>query len=159
MLSFALLLGCTKPPKPLPAKEGIPAKPLELPDLSGKTVRLSDYRGKVVLLDFWASWCIPCVEEIPDLIEVHNAYSSQRFTVVGIAIEEFSRTEVEEFVKKHKVPYPILYAEERPAGYKVWAIPTAFLIDRKGLLRQRYLGPKDPLMLRRDIQRLLRESS
>ena len=160
-LSLASLLllavGCSRSPGPVPPEKGIEPKELSLPSLAGKTVRLSDFRGKVVLLDFWATWCPPCIAEVPDLIELHKSFSSDGFTVLGVAIEEASVKDVEEFVREYKVPYPILYAEQRPKGYRIRALPTAYLLDRRGRLRQRYLGMKDPLDLRRDIRELLEE--
>jgi thiol-disulfide isomerase/thioredoxin len=161
LAALLALAACSKagssPSGALPT-EGEPT-PFELPDMAGKKVKLSDFAGKVVLLDFWATWCPPCVEETPDLVEIHSKYAPKGFTIVGVAIEEASQADVADFIKSRKVPYPILYAEERPAGYKLRALPTAYLIDRKGRIRMRYLGEKDPTEVRRDIEAVLAEDA
>lgn len=151
------LSACSKESGSAGAGTGDLPPPLELPDLSGRPVRLADFKGKVVLLDFWATWCPPCIEELPDLIRLHKSLETGGFTVVGVAVEESSQADVSEFVRLHKVPYPVLYAEERPKAFRLRALPTAYLLDREGRVRQKYLGSKDAGDLKRDVESLLKE--
>ena len=132
-----------------------PAPALALPDLKGKIVSLADYKGKVVLLDFWATWCGPCAEELPDLKELQSKFGAKDFTIIGVSLDEDKRA-VSAFVKDNAVPYPILLAGENPPeGYPVTAIPTAYLIDREGIIVQKYFGPQPFEAFAADIKPLL----
>jgi peroxiredoxin len=154
--AFAVLAGCSQS-STSSSEASAPAADFALPDPSGRTVRLSDYKGTVVLLDFWATWCGPCVAEVPDLNKIQSDLGGADFTILGVAIEDASMTDVREFVAQHKVVYPVAYAEMRPAGYKIRGLPTAYLIDAEGRIRKSYLGPKEPKELREQIQKLLQE--
>jgi thiol-disulfide isomerase/thioredoxin len=103
-------------------------------DAQSKQQRLVDYRGKWVLVNFWATWCPPCQEETPDLIALHKAHKDTDLVVIGVALES-TRTAVAEFVKKYAIPYPIIYGSytlaEAEVG-KVEALPTTYLYDPKG---------------------------
>jgi thiol-disulfide isomerase/thioredoxin len=126
------------------------------PDVDGKPTSLSAFRGKVVLLDFWATWCEPCLEELPDLMRLHDAHKSQGFTVVGMAMDAEGASVVRPFARQNKMPYPIMITEgELPSGYPVPGFPTAFLIDREGRVVRRYIGPKGYDELERDLAELL----
>lgn len=119
----------------------VPAPDFTYPDLAGHPTALSSYRGKVVLLDFWATWCEPCQAEIPDLKKLYSDYRDKGFVVVGVAMDSMGREIVEPFVKANDVDYPILVSKgEPPSGYPIIGFPTAFLIDRKGMVAQRYVG-------------------
>lgn len=123
--------------KPL---EGM-AEDFTLPSLSGKKVSLSDFKGKVVLIDFWATWCSPCREEVPDLIALQQKYKDRGFTVLGVSLDTGSRNQVAAFVSGNKIPYPVLLAGgDAPAGYLVPGLPSAVLVDRTGRLARSYLG-------------------
>jgi peroxiredoxin/YHS domain-containing protein len=120
-----------------------PAPDFTLANLSGEKMALKDFRGKVVLLDFWATWCKPCVKSMPALQKLHDQLAPQGFTVLGISIDEDGEKNVGAFVKKHKTNYPILLdAEQNPAYeiYKVKAIPMMFLIDKKGQIVKQWIG-------------------
>lgn len=126
-----------------------------MPDLGGKPRKLSDFRGKIVLLDFWATWCEPCQEEIPDLVRFHDAHKDQGFTLVGVAMDAEGAPVVGPFVRENKIPYPILISGgDLPAGYNVIGFPSAFLIDREGRIARRYLGSKSYEELERDVAEL-----
>ena len=133
-----------------------PAPPLSLPDLQGRTVSLSEFKGKVVLLDFWATWCDPCIEELPDLKRLHATYKDRGFTMVGVSLDVLGAKAVRPFVSENKVPYPVLLSGgEPPEGYRLPGLPTAFLIDREGRIARRYIGPKLYEEVARDVEELL----
>jgi len=115
-----------------------------LKNLEGQEVRLQDYRGKMVLVNIWATWCGPCRAEIPDLVRIRNKYQDKGFEILGIVVS--SRPEnVRDMVKKLKINYPILWGTEKalaPFG-KINAIPRTFLLDRKGYIVEDILGSRD----------------
>jgi thiol-disulfide isomerase/thioredoxin len=104
-------------------------------DMQGKEQRLSEYRGKWVLLNFWATWCPPCLEEIPDLVEMHNARSATDFAVIGVAMSS-SRDSVISFGKQLEISYPIVLGDDKTAAQigRINALPTSYLYDPSGKL-------------------------
>lgn len=104
-------------------------------DLQGQTQRLSDYRGKWVLVNFWATWCPPCLEEIPDLIALHAARSKTDLVVIGVALDS-DKDSVIEFVQKKRINYPVVFGDYQLAAQvgEVEALPTSFLYDPSGKL-------------------------
>lgn len=120
-----------------------PAPNFTLPNLAGEKIALKSFRGKVVLLDFWATWCKPCVKSMPKLNYLHEKWNKSGLSVVGIAIDEDGKKKVKPFIQKHKIIYPILVdAAENPVweAYKVKVIPMLFLVDRQGQIVQQWLG-------------------
>jgi cytochrome c biogenesis protein CcmG/thiol:disulfide interchange protein DsbE len=112
-----------------------------LQDDKGNTHRLSDYRGKVVLLNFWASWCPPCREEIPLLQAFARTYADRGFEVVGIAMDEEGWKSIKPFMKELQVGYLVVLGDEHIAKeYGVGNLPVSFLIDREGRVTGRYEG-------------------
>jgi len=113
----------------------------------GKTVKLSDYKGKVVIIDFWATWCPPCRKGIPDLISIQNEYKKD-VVIVGISLDgEKTLKDVPGFVKSYGINYPIVYGDDKVvAAYGgIEGIPTAFIVDKKGNVVDKHVGlvPKD----------------
>src|SRR5581483_6919273 len=149
LAGLALVLGVALLPIASPAAEAVcsaSAKPanlnLTLPDIDGKTVKLSDYKGKVVLLDFWATWCPPCRKEIPGFIELYNAYKSRGFVVVGISMDD-EPAAVKPYVQQIKMNYPVLLGAGRDdltAAYGELPLPTSFVIARDGRVCARHDG-------------------
>ncbi|HSH06584.1 MAG TPA: TlpA disulfide reductase family protein [Burkholderiales bacterium] len=123
-----------------------------LPGLDGQPRRLSDWHGKVVLCNFWATWCAPCREEIPMLVDLRERYLAQGFEVVGIAVDKADK--VGEFAAKYQVSYPILVAESvgldlmRKLGNGAGGLPFTVLLDRQGSVLNRKLG----ILRRKDIE-------
>lgn len=111
-----------------------------LKSINGEIKKLSDFRGKVIVLDFWATWCLPCIKSIPDLIEIQK--NMKDVQVIGITVDQNPMSVVPEFVKKHKINYPILIGSEQV--YKEYgdinAIPTIFIIDKNGRVRKKFVG-------------------
>ena len=133
---------------------GKPAPELRLDDLEGKALSLSDFKGKVVFVNFWATWCGPCQDEIPSLIELQNQYASKGFTVVGIAMDEEGKGVVAPFVAKElydvhgqklHINYPILLGSDEASDKfgGILGYPTSFLISRDGQVLMKFQGPPD----------------
>jgi len=105
-----------------------------LTDLNGKTHTLSDYRGKWLVVNYWATWCPPCLDEIPELVEFHEAHEKKDAVVLGINAEEVSVSTLKEFVEQYFISYPILPQKpgvRSPFG-KIYGLPTTFLVSPEG---------------------------
>ena len=121
-----------------------PAPDFTLQSLDGKDVRLSDLRGKAVLLNFWATWCGPCKIETPWLVELQNKYGSQGLQVVGVAMDDSGKDEIAKFAKDMGVNYPVLLGKEAvgDAYGGVPALPESFFIGRDGKIVDKIIGLK-----------------
>ena len=128
------------------SKEGKAPSPSLAPDftlktLDGREMTLSTLKGKVVLLDFWATWCAPCRAAIPHLINLQKTYQEKGVEVIGMNMDKGDVETVRRFVKSMDIPYPItLTPEEVSRNYGVTGIPTTILIDKEGRIRQKLLG-------------------
>src|SRR5579871_3106859 len=139
-----------KAPAAPPVSVGCPAnaKPANLnftlKDINGKSVKLSDYKGKVILMNFWATWCGPCKTEIPGFIELRSKYQAQGFEVLGVLLlDKFSNAPA--YVKQMKMDYPILNGDEQQdaidnAYGPLFGLPMSFIIGRDGRLCQTHIG-------------------
>lgn len=134
---------------------GKPAPVVEGKTTTGDTFRLSDHKNEVVLVNFWATWCGPCVMEIPDLVAVQEKYRARGFTIVGLSQDD-SLGQVRPFVKQHGVNYPVLLAPPGvgPAFGGVPAIPTSFLLS-KGQIVYSTVGLITRDELEREIEKVL----
>ena len=142
-----LLAGCSKAPTTAhaavkPEKDRKAAPDFALKDANGATVRLSDYKGKVLILDFWATWCGPCKIEIPWFIEFEQTYKDKGFAVVGVAMDEEGWPVVKPYIQERKVNYRILMGNEQVGQLYggVDSLPTTFLIDRSGRIAGTHIG-------------------
>ncbi len=117
---------------------------LRLPDLTGQPHDLTQWRGKVILLNFWASWCPPCVHEIPSMVALKNALKDKPFEIVAVNLGE-TREEIDAFLQRHPVNFPILRDEsgETAKRWRVSAYPTSFIIDSEGVIRYGLAGGHD----------------
>lgn len=124
------------------AKDRSPAPDFALKDADGATVRLSDYRGKVVLLNFWATWCGPCKIEIPWFIQFEKQYKDQGFAVLGVSMDEDGWKVVKPYIEQHKLNYPVLLGDEDVSKTYggIDTLPTTLLIDREGRMASLHLG-------------------
>src|SRR5579871_5698894 len=148
-LVLLALAGCSseravyKPPVKDEAKRQ-KAPEFALKDADGKTVKLSDYRGKVVLLDFWATWCGPCKVEIPWFMEFEKKYKDRGFAVLGVSMDDDGWQAVKPFIQDLQVNYRIVLGDERTGDQYggIEALPTAFLIDRTGRVATTHVGDR-----------------
>ena len=137
MGGFFLLPQCGKE-KESPA--GL-APDFTLKTLAGQEITLSRLKGKVVLLDFWATWCGPCRESIPHLIQLYSHYRENGFELVGMDVDKGDVETVRKFVKSMDIPYPIVVApDDVVKSYRVNSLPATILIDKEGKLRERFGG-------------------
>ncbi|MBD0372439.1 MAG: TlpA family protein disulfide reductase [Pyrinomonadaceae bacterium] len=134
------------------------APSLELRDLRGRTVRLSDYKGKVVLLNFWATWCPPCRAEMPDLVKWQREYRSRGLQVIGVTYPPTETSEVRQFVRTVKVNYPILFgsAETKALFEQSDTLPVTVVIDRDGNIDDLIQGIILPEEFEQKVKPLLR---
>jgi len=146
-----LLLSCL-----LLASVNVAAENFVFKDMQGKEQRLSDYKGKWVLVNFWATWCPPCLEEIPDLVDMHNERKASDFVVIGVAMSS-ARDSVNAFAKQMDISYPIVMGNDRIAAQigKVEALPTSYLYDPTGKLVSYQTG----LITRDAIESYIRSKS
>jgi peroxiredoxin len=114
--------------------------------LDGQAVRLSAYRGKVVLLNLWTTWCPPCRDEMPSMEALHRRLKDRDFVLLAVSQDEDGKRVVEPFVKDMGLTFPILVDPEHQVGdrYGVWGYPESFLIDRDGVIVERIIGPIAP---------------
>jgi thiol-disulfide isomerase/thioredoxin len=118
------------------------APDFELPTLDGKNLKLSDLRGKAVLLNFWATYCGPCKIEIPWFVELQKEYGSQGFQIVGVAMDDASTDEIAKFAKEMSINYPVLLGKDSVGDSYggVGVLPVSFFVDRDGKLIAREFG-------------------
>jgi len=140
-----------------PIGAGDRAPEFSLDDVAGKTLRLADFRGKVVLLNFWASWCAPCVEEMPRLSAWQRDYGVGGLRVIGVSMDD-QLAPVRRLLAKHPVDYPVGLGDVALAERygKVLGLPQFFLIDRGGFVVARYKGEVDLTQLEAAIRAQLR---
>lgn len=134
-----------------------PAPKITVKDMDGKDVTLDSYRGKVILLDFWATWCKPCIKALPDLEKLQTQYGDKGFTVLGVSIDENPK-KVTQFVGSKKPSYPILLDSGEEAAwpaFHVKAIPATFLIDRNGQIVKQWTGAIDQKVIAAEVAALL----
>jgi cytochrome c biogenesis protein CcmG, thiol:disulfide interchange protein DsbE len=144
-LSLMLVLGAASSGTAQTLDIGQPAPEVALTDLAGNTHRLSEYRGKGVLLNFWATWCVPCRSEMPSMERAFHALSGKGLVVLAVSLDAGSRSAVDDFVKELALTFPILLdsAGESSRTYRVFGLPTSFLIDRNGRIAGREVGARD----------------
>jgi len=135
---------------------GEDAPDFSLNDINGKQVSLSEFNGKVVILDFFASWCPPCRQEIPDFIELEKAYSDKEFAMVGVAL--VSAQDAKDFAGKFGINYPVLIDDGKVSNLygPVRAIPTTFVLDKSGKIVKLYVGFRQKKVFEADIKELLK---
>ncbi len=124
--------------------EKIKAPHFTLKDLNGKEVKLEDHRGKIVFINFWATWCPPCRDEMPSMEKLYTEFKERDFTMLAVDLQE-SAKEVRAFKERFKLNFPILLDSDGRVGseYGVISIPTTYLIDREGYVIGGALGPRD----------------
>ena len=140
---------------------GQPAPEFSLPDLQGNKIELSSMKGKVLILDFWATWCPPCKEEVPHLVALQSKYRDQGLQIVGLSLDQAGASVVKPFADEHDVNYTMLVADDATAkSYGgVSMIPTTFVVNRSGVVVKRFLGYTTPEAFEEAILPLLGSAS
>jgi peroxiredoxin len=162
LLFFLLTLQCGKDTK----KENFqPAYDFSLPDLTGKVHTMAEFNGQITLINFWATWCPPCVEEVPKLNRLYTRYKTRGIQIVGIAMDKDRLNLLDQFVKKNDVSYLVLIGNEQTLsnlstgalGKNFQGIPTTLLMDKKGQIYKRFDGSFDTEQLEEGLKALLNQ--
>lgn len=129
-----------------PLTVGRVAPDFELPDLTEQEVRLSDFRGKVVFLNFWATWCKPCKEEMPSMEVLYRNFKDDGLVVLAVSIDRVTtKDDIPPFVKSMDLSFPVLVDSwgQTDKRYKLMGVPETYIIDQDGVLREKIIGPRD----------------
>lgn len=133
-------------------REGAEAPDFELNTLEGETVKLSDYRGKKVILNFWATWCPPCKAEMPHMQKFYEENKDKGVEILAVNLTNMDKgvEEVKTFVKENGLTFPIPLDEEGNAGttYQAFTIPTSYILDENGVITKKIVGPMDENMMK-----------
>lgn len=158
------LFGGAEPNGPYPPnyvqavnKDASTAPDFNLPTSDGKSLKLSSLKGKVVILDFWATWCPPCRKGIPDLIDLKKKYGAKGVEIIGISVDQDTKPEVVPFIKDYGINYPVVYADNNVVMQYggIRAIPTSFVIDKQGKIVASYEGLVSKLTYENHIKKIL----
>ena len=161
--ALALLLASCSRPSSSPTRElksqgqRKPAPNFSLKDADGNAVNLADYRGKVVLINFWATWCGPCEAEIPWFIEFEKKYKDQGFAVLGVSMDDDGWKSVRPYIASHKINYRIMIGSELVSQQfgEIESLPTSFVLDREGRIASNHIGLVDKVDYQNEIVKLL----
>ncbi len=139
-----------------PPDVGKPAADFRLPALDGKLASLSELRGQVVLVNFWATWCAPCRAEMPEIVRAYERYKSRGFTVLAVNVEE-DAPEAAEFAQQYRLPFPVLLDKEGrlSRAWRLRGLPSSVFIDRSGTVAVVHLGPLTAEMIDQRLNSLL----
>ena len=159
-LSSALLLflaGCSHPRELKSEAQRRAAPNFTLKDADGNPVNLTDYRGKVVLVNFWATWCGPCEVEIPWFVEFEQKYRDQGFAVLGLSMDDDGWKAVRPYIASHKINYRVMIASEVVSQQfgDIDSLPTSFMLDRQGRIATNHVGLVDKRDYQNEILKLL----
>ncbi|MDO8602679.1 MAG: TlpA disulfide reductase family protein [Candidatus Omnitrophota bacterium] len=151
-------------PKEIPQKAVSATRPgsnlapeFSLKDAGGGEKKLSDFKGSVVIIDFWATWCPPCRQEIPHFVDLYSQYKDQGLEIIGVSMDQSPEKVIPDFIEKNNINYTILFGEDNV--YDLYgginAIPTTFLVDKEGNIRKKYIGYNGKEVFEKDIKELL----
>jgi thiol-disulfide isomerase/thioredoxin len=153
MVIFALAAGCTSKDK---GADTSAAPDFTLQDLSGRSVKLSAQKGKVVLIEFWATWCPPCRESIPWLNTLQKRYADKGLVILAVSVDEGGWDDVQKFAVDHQISYPVLQGTDEVAQkYQVRLIPSLYLVDKLGMIKKQHMGGGNEEELEQEIKALL----
>ena len=154
VFSFCVLSGCPGGG----VKIGLPPPPLNLERIGGGKIDIKELKGKVILVNFWATWCAPCVSEMPEFEKLHRELEGRPFAVLAVSVDKNAST-VEKFAGKNNLSFPILI-DQGEAVARSWGttgLPETFIIDREGNVAYKIIGPIEYESIRRKIGTLLTE--
>ncbi len=147
MVGFSMTRNASRDRRPGSARiaEGNMAPDFTLPGLDGKMVRLREKRGKVIFLNIWASWCPPCIEEMPSIQKLHKVFEGEKFEILAVSIDEAGAEAVAPFMKNHGLTFPVLIDPKSSIqyAYGTTGVPESFVIDKNGVLLMKFKGPAD----------------
>jgi peroxiredoxin len=142
VLAAAGLTIVQRPTRPAGPNALSAAPDFQLADLDGRVRTLSSYHGKGVLVNFWATWCDSCKQEMPELNRLQAKFKDRGFTVLALSVDEGGRKPVLAFASRYNLDFPLVLSDRKTAeAYGVFGLPASFLIDRAGRIRSRYVGP------------------
>ncbi len=128
-----------------PLKTGLPAPNFTFPGLDGKMVSLSDYRGTVVLVNIWATWCPPCVDEMPSMERLYKELKGEKFEILAVSIDALGAKAVAPFMEKYNLSFPALMDPDATIKtmYQATGVPESFIVNQEGILIKKIIGPRD----------------
>jgi peroxiredoxin len=126
-------------------QKGSPAPDFTLPDLTGTLVSLADFRGKVVLLNIWATWCLPCVEEMPSMEKLHREMQGEDFSILAVSIDNAGAEVVIPFVEKHDLSFTVLVDRKATLKrlFQATGVPESIIIDQQGIIAEKVIGARN----------------
>ena len=161
LVPFVLVFSlCAKAEKDTESDANLTSAPdFTLTDLQGNEISLSDYEGKVIFLNFWATWCPPCRAEIPGFVEMYEKHKDMGMEILGISLDEAGKEKVLNFVKKYKINYPValgtnkIVRDYRPGNF----VPSTIIIDKNGKIRHKHIGYLNKRTLEKYFLQLAKE--
>lgn len=159
LLAVAGLLLSTEPAAAV-LQKGDKAPAIKMTTTSGQPITLNNYKGYVLVMDFFATWCIPCKESIPHMNSLNRKYGKQGLQILGVSVDEGLDREVKNFIGERKISYPVAIADEdMQTEYGLRSIPTVYVINKKGMVAEKYQGYSDQTgkAMEETIKRLLAE--
>ncbi len=157
--SFAVTANAPADLTPADSRKTVPDFSLE--DSTGSLIKLSSYKGRVVLLDFWATWCTGCKQEIPWYMEFQDKYKKDGLSAIGVSLDDDGWKSVKPFLQQHKINYPIVIGDWNDMGKRFGfnSMPATLLIDRDGKMADMHVGMVDKAAFESEIQTLLKEAA
>ena len=160
LICIALTAGCGKDSKSSgPKASAKAAKDFTVTTLDGRNMSLSDFSGKVVILDFWATWCPPCRAEIPMFVELYRDYRNKGLEILGVSVDQGGPAGVRRFASDNKINFNVAMANNRIVNTygPIRSIPTTFVLDKKGRIRQKFIGGQRRATFENLVNKLLAE--
>ncbi len=154
-LLLLLSLGVSQPAAAT-VQKGQPAPPIEVTTPSGQHVSLANYKGHVLIMDFFATWCVPCRSSIPHLVSLNRKYGAQGLQILGMSVDEEGDSEVQSFIAEKRINYPVAQVSETVQNdYGLRSIPTIYVINKKGVVAEKFMGFNDQIA--KNMEALIRK--